>query len=181
VWVVPIATRFRTLAGDSIRPAVIKLNRQFVTNALFFKRLVPGKGTSEDILASELYGKLGQQAGASNSILVSSAINALFHETVAERGHTRKFVVGHGRIRIAEEPTEAGPGDNNTFYQRKYWWARTLRSKDRSYISIAARRLTHLSRDRFRPVLIAIPPPSLKRKLQYVPSAKRHAQPRKRQ
>ena len=55
----PLPLRTISFTRDGIRPAEIKDNRLFVTNAPFLKSLVPGKGASKTILSSELYGKIG--------------------------------------------------------------------------------------------------------------------------
>jgi hypothetical protein len=73
-----------SFSGDGDRPDVIKRNRQFATKGFLIKNLVSSENASEAVLASELYGEVGQLASASNNIHVGPTINTFFHETVAE-------------------------------------------------------------------------------------------------
>ena len=79
----PLPLRAIPVSRDSVSPTTIKDNRQFVANTPLLKDLIPGEGTRKAILASKFYGQPGQQVSASDSILVLSTFNSLFHEEVA--------------------------------------------------------------------------------------------------
>jgi hypothetical protein len=81
----PLPLGLISLSCDGIRPTVVKDNRLFTANVSPLEVLVPSEGTSNPILASKLYGKIGQQTDATYSILVYSTINTLSHKKVAKR------------------------------------------------------------------------------------------------